>query len=121
MSLRILCDENIPGAIVLFLKEKGWDVVRVEGGSPDPEIANQARREKRILLTFDSDFANILTYPPGDYFGIVRLNISPPFIDIVIRAIKNMFEEFKSQEDFRGKLIIVEASRFRVWEEKYPT
>jgi len=117
MPLRILCDENIPGAVVLFLKEKGWDVVRVKSGSPDPEIANQARGEKRILLSFDSDFANILVYPPRDYFGIVRLNISPPFIVIIIRAIKNVFEEFKSQEDFRGKLVIVEASRFRVWGE----
>ena len=77
MPLRILCDENIPGAVITSLQECGFTVARVKPGSNDSEIAYQGKREKYIILTLDSDFSNILAYPPGDFFGIIRIKISP--------------------------------------------
>lgn len=117
MPLKILCDENLPRAIIASLEGWDFDVTRVQPGSKDPEIASQAKHEQRIIITFDSDFSNILAYPPQNYFGIIRIRISPPLITTIVSALKNVFDTFKTPEEFRGKLIIVEAATFRVWEE----
>ena len=114
MSLRILPDENISGAAIASLKEWGFDVAAAESASADPAVAARAKREDRIILTHDSDFANILAYPPAEFPGIIRIRIDPAFNEIVIPALKRVFARFKTPEDFRGKLIIVRAETFRV-------
>ena len=119
MSLKLLCDENISHGIKASLEQWGFDVVEVTPGFgiKDEDVASLAKREKRILITFDSDFANILAYPPSQYFGIVRINIHPPFPNIIISALQRVFKVFKKQQDFSGKLIVVEVTTFRIWEE----
>ena len=116
MHLKVLCNENLPRNIVAFLQTKGLNVVRVTPGTSDSKIALQARREKRIIITFDSDFANILAYPPQDFFGIIRLKVNPPFANVVIGSLQAVFKRFKTQKEFRGKLIIAEPATVRVWE-----
>ena len=117
MSLKLLCDENIPHAIFSLLKQRGFDVACVTPGISDDEVAAIAQKERRILITFDSDFSNILAYPPSNYFGIVRINIHPPFPKIIHSALQRMFDAFEEDKDFYKKLIIVEASTLRIWEE----
>lgn len=118
MSLKALCDENISNATIAFLKKRGVAVVSLRRGAPDSEVALCAQKEKRILITFDSDFANILNYPPSRYHGILRLNVHPPTNARVTRALQAMFTHFKKQRDFKGKLIIAEPAGFRVWDEE---
>ena len=118
MSLRLFCDENISSAIVASLKERGFNIVKAEQGASDTEIAEKAKRERRILITFDADFSNILAYPPQKFYGIIRINIHPPFFNVVNNALMTVLEKFTSTKDFRGKLVIVDAASFRVWEEK---
>lgn len=72
----------------------------------------QAKKEKRIILTFDSDFSNILAYSPKSYFGIVRLKIHPPFNNLIINALHNLFSKFNKQEHFKRKLFILEKTLF---------
>ena len=115
MPLKLLCDENVPRAIGGALEVLGCDVSRAESGAPDSRVAIRAKLEKRILLTFDSDFSNILAYPPPRYYGIIRIRIEPPFIEVVVSALRMVFAKFKTQKDFRGRLIIVGATSFRVW------
>ena len=117
MSLKVLCDENLPGAVISALKEWKFNVVVAEPGTTDEEISAKAKREELIIVTFDSDFANILKYPPKNFSGIIRINIRPPLIKTVINALKTLFNAFKTPEEFCGKLFIVEATTFRIWEE----
>lgn len=100
MPLKVLCDENLPTAIANSLKEWNLDVVRVKPGMVDPEIASQARYEERIILKIDSDSSNILAYPPKDFFGIIRIKISPPLVSLITRALKNLFNKFKTATEF---------------------
>ena len=112
MPLKVLCDENLPGAVIAALGEWASDVVWVAPRTSDVEIAERAKREGRVLLTLDSDFANVLTFP--------RVKIDPPFVSVVIPALKRVFDAFPTADHFRGKLVIAEASTFRVWEEPTP-
>lgn len=116
MPLKVLCDENIPRAVIASLAEWGFDVARVAPGMPDPEIAARAKREGRVIITLDSDFVNVLAYPPREYPGIVRIRIHPPFITIIIPQLKNIFTVFKTQDALEGELIIVGPTGFRRWE-----
>lgn len=86
--------------------------------TPDEEIAKHLKSEQRIIVTFDSDFANILAYPPIEYFGIVRIAIKPPLIKTVIDSLDLVFQEYNTAEDFKGRLIIVEPGTFRIYDEE---
>ena len=41
------------------------------GGTAVSDVASACLREERVLLTQDTDFADIRMYPPGEYPGIV--------------------------------------------------
>lgn len=116
MSLKVLCDENLPRTVVEFLIEEGCKVVSVPRGASDTAVAALAKKERRVLFTFDSDFANILQYPPQSFYGIVRLNVHPPIHSLVLLAVTHILKRFKTPADFRGRLIIAEPAGFRVWE-----
>lgn len=115
MSLKVLADENLSGAVVASLQKRGFNVAIVIPGASDSFIAEQAKQEERVIITHDSDFANILRFPPEDYFGIVRIKIDPPFNETVLPALERLFNAFNAAEDFRGKLIIVELYSLRVF------
>lgn len=115
-SVRILCDENIPNHVVHYLRQRGFRIVPFRAGSADAEIARQARRHRAILLTFDSDFANILQYPPSWYYGIVRCKCHPPLPETMIPMLAALFLRFRTSAQFKGKLIILEPTAIRVWE-----
>ncbi len=108
----------MPARVVAALKEAGFDVARAARGSADEHVAGAARREGRVLVTFDSDFANVLAYRPAEFDGIVRVRIDPPFVSVVLAALNRVFKAFPTRESLRGRLVIVEASKFRLWDER---
>jgi hypothetical protein len=59
------------------------------------------------------DFANILTYPPADYAGIVVLRLHDQAHPTVERAVRRVAELMET-EPLAGRLWIVEEGRVRV-------
>lgn len=107
----------MPNGLITFFIEHGFDVQRVKPSTPDAIIASQAKSEQRIIVTFDSDFSNILEYPPKEYCGIIRINVKPPLLPFIINSLQLVFAQYIYQENFIGKLIIVHNNRFRVWDD----
>lgn len=114
--LKLLIDENVPKLIIAHLRKSGHDVAVVMAGSPDKRVAAQAKQQKRVLITFDSDFVNILAYPPAEYWGIVRLRVEPPLIRDILRALEQVFSRFSKPADFKGRLFIVNPDSLRIRE-----
>ena len=61
--MKLLANENIPLASVLYLKGKGFDIRAI--GSDDPGISDQqiiqlAIREQRTIVTFDRDYGKLI-------------------------------------------------------------
>lgn len=113
LKMRFFIDENIRREVTKFLKSRGHDVMTVTPGSADAEIARNAQETKRIILTHDQHFADILMYPPKEYSGIIRIKIHPPSPAIIIKALTDLLQKVNF-EQIEGRLVILEESGFRM-------
>jgi len=84
-----------------ILQSAGYDAVTVAEqklpGNSDALVIQVCRQEERILVTLDLDFADIQTYPPEEFPGIMVLRVSrqdkPYLISVFRRAIPLMAKE----------------------------
>jgi len=61
--MRLLANENIPFASVLVLREAGHDILSITEttqGITDREVMHIAHVEKRLILTFDRDYGELV-------------------------------------------------------------
>jgi hypothetical protein len=79
--MRFLADENFPRPALLALRKAGWDVLAIAEecpGVPDEDVAALCEDQRRILLTFDKDFGELVFHrglPAGS--GVVLFRIPP--------------------------------------------
>lgn len=110
-------DENLPGEAAELLRSAGHDAVSVVdqkmGGQPDVNVASLCQREKRAVVTLDLDFADIRTYPPAQYSGIIVFRLARLDKRRVLSVIQRLLTVL-SEEPLPGKLWIVDESSVRV-------
>ncbi len=72
-------DENLPIEIAELLRADGYDAMTVSeqqlSGASDPQVLSVCQQEKRILVTLDTDFTDIRTYPPEQFSGLIVLRL----------------------------------------------
>ena len=115
--MRFLADMGVSITTVEALRAADHDAVhlREEGliRLPDPEIVSKAARERRIVLTFDLDFGDILAAARGEAPSVIifRLrNQTPAAVNPrLFRVIDDCESELAS-----GAIIIVEDEGYRV-------
>jgi predicted nuclease of predicted toxin-antitoxin system len=90
------------------------DVLPVE--SPDTMVIAKAQEMDAILLSMNGDFADIVTYPPKNYKGIVALQMRnhAEVLDPLMRRLIGYLKVQPGMEHFRGKLVVVEGNRIRI-------
>ncbi|WP_420454204.1 DUF5615 family PIN-like protein [Rubrivirga sp.] len=115
--MRFKLDENLPAEAADVLREGGHDAATVleqeMGGEPDPTVAVACQREGRALVTLDTDFADIRTYPPAEHPGLLVLRLrqqDKPHVLAVLRRVLPLFDV----EPLTGRLWIVGEERVRV-------
>ena len=75
-SLRFLADESCDFGIVKALRAEGYDVLaltEITARSVDSEVIAQASQEKRILLTEDKDFGQLVFASQADSAGVILI------------------------------------------------
>lgn len=114
---KFLLDENVPPAIGVFLQNLDFDVVHAKDsgmlGASDNQIMDLARQEERTLITFDKHFADLVLYPPGTHWGVIRIRIHPPLLSDVIQALQQFLKQF-DLSTIQGTLIVLENNGFRI-------
>ena len=113
MLSKFILDENIPRSVYRYLRSKGCKVEYVPRSISDIQVIRLAVRDKAILITRDSDFANPLLYPPEKLYGIIVLKIHPPIPIEIIKALETVLDIIK---DFRGKTVVVYKDKIEVIE-----
>jgi predicted nuclease of predicted toxin-antitoxin system len=117
--MKFKLDENLPTDIAELLQEAGYDAMTVLdqklGGHADPRIASVCRTEDRALITLDMDFADIRTYPPNQYPGVVVLRLRRQDKPHVMATVAGLIPLF-SAEVLERRLWIVEEDKLRIRE-----
>ncbi len=78
--IKFLANENFPIASVRILQNAGYDVVAVienNPGTDDITILAQAAAENRIILTFDSDYSNLIFRDKLPAAAVIYLRYEP--------------------------------------------
>jgi predicted nuclease of predicted toxin-antitoxin system len=60
---RFLANENVPGEAVLAARQAGHDfswICEIEPGANDQRVLQISNAEKRVLVTFDRDFGELV-------------------------------------------------------------
>ena len=95
--MRLLADENFPGPVIHGLVEDGHDIVavaRLHAGVGDPDVLALAHQEGRWLLTFDTDFGDLVflrshPVPPA----ILLFRLHPIVVADVLTAARRALAE----------------------------
>ena len=115
--MKFKIDENLPFEVAQLLRQAGHDAATVfehnlSGGS-DPEIALACQRENRFLVTMDLGFADLRTYPPEQYVGIIVLRLKKQDRPHVLEILSRLTKVLES-EPLDHHLWIVEEKRIRI-------
>lgn len=122
MTLRFLADHCISNSIIQSLREARHEVVRLKDvlpvESPDALVIAKAQEISAILLSLNGDFADIVTYPPKKYRGIVALQMRnhAEALPHLMGRLTAYLAAYSAMEHYRGKLFVVELDRIRVRE-----
>jgi predicted nuclease of predicted toxin-antitoxin system len=114
-SLKFLLDADTPRSSIDVIRNMGFDVEDVRNigmrSAKDREIIEYALNNKRIIVTRDTDFGEVLRYPEHPGAIILRL----PYAFTAKEINRRLEEFFKSvrEDDLRETITIVELSRYR--------
>lgn len=115
--MRILADECLYFNTTTFLRGHGYDVLTVQeaglSGSINGQILEFASKERRILLTRDSHFCNILKFPPKDHNGVIVIKINPTIVSGVHSVLLNFLRNY-SQNQIERTLVVIDQKKFRI-------
>lgn len=110
--MRFKVDENLPLIVAELLREAGFDTHTVHeenlAGSQDADIDAACRRESRIIVTLDLDFADIRAYPPAESAGAIVLRPKTHDIPSFTRLIRKTIALLKLQTASHQLWIVTE-------------
>jgi predicted nuclease of predicted toxin-antitoxin system len=113
--VKFLLGESCDAAVAVALKEAGYDVLMVAHVSPgisDEEVITLALEQRRILLTEDKDFGQ-LVYASGKEACGVMLFRFPSFEreDMAKRAVELVSAE---KESLQTSFVVLEPDKVRI-------
>lgn len=122
MALRFLADHCISNFITETLRDAGHDVVRLKDilrvESADSIVIAKALEIGAILVSLNGDFADIVTYPPKSYGGIIALQMRnhAEILPLLMTRLTTYLKLRPEMQDYRGRLLVVEVNRIRIRE-----
>ena len=113
--LKFLIDESSGVKLYKFLLEKKYDVKFVSEimpGTEDIEILKYAEKEKRVLITNDKDFGELIFRLKMPSSGVILLRLKK---NIPINRIKytlNLIENFSDK--LKNNFVVVKENQVRI-------
>ena len=115
--MKFLADMGISHSTIVWLRKQDFDVLhlREEGlhKLPDFDIIRKAQNEKRIVLTCDLDFGDIMAASGGTCPSVIIFRLEDQSPANVTRRLEQVLKE-SSQSLERGAIISVDEKKHRV-------
>lgn len=112
--MKFLIDESVEYPVVLFLREHDHDVVSIAEKSPsldDKSILTAAFEQKRILITNDKDFGELVFRQGMPHRGVILFRLDIETSQSKIKRLKVIIEKFEKR--LRDCFIVVTHSQIR--------
>lgn len=115
-------DQCVPASIGQFLRDSGYDVLVLKDyisiESPDETVITKVQELGAVLVSLNGDFADIVTYPPANYRGIISIQLRnhPEIIPQLMQRLVDYLSNHIDMEHYQGKLFIVEVNRICIRE-----
>ena len=119
-KLRFFADHCVSNYIIRSLRGRDHEVFilkdHIPTDSPDAIVISQAQQLEAILLSLNGDFADIVTYPPSNYKGIIALQVRnhPEIIPQMIEKLNDYLSGHPQMKHYEGKLFLAEVHRIRI-------
>lgn len=102
-ALRFLADESCDFGVVRALRAEGYDVLaltEITTRSVDSDVIAQASQEKRVLLTEDKDFGQLVFASQADSAGVILIrypgNTRKSLQDAVVKLAHEQGDEIRT-------------------------
>lgn len=113
--MRYLIDENIPAPLVPLLRNAGHDVQEVAAvalGAEDRPVLEQATRGRRVLVSLDLDFGELVFRDRmSGESGVVLLRLPTHSLQLFLQL---AFDGLQSRDDWAGHFSVIEPGRIRM-------
>lgn len=114
--MKLLCDQDVYGVTVRFLRSSGHDVVTAADlGLPqaaDSELLAAAKSQGRILTTRDRDFGG-LVFVQHSLGGVIYLRMSPSVTASVHAELHRVLTLY-GEPELATSFVVVEPGRHRI-------
>ena len=112
--LKLLVDENVPAAILAWLRAEGHDVTAAGDaapGAPDADWAAASAASGRLIVTADKDFGGLIYRNKLAVAGVVLLRLAGPVPDRLAR-VREAWGVVEANPS--GAFVVISMKRVRV-------
>jgi predicted nuclease of predicted toxin-antitoxin system len=114
--MRFLLDESADARLQPYLTSQGYDASRIArehpAGLPDREVLAIAAAERRILLTADHDFGELVFHHGQPHQGVILFRLGDyAAVELWIERLEYVLQHYGSELD---QFIVVTRRRVRV-------
>jgi predicted nuclease of predicted toxin-antitoxin system len=114
--MKFKLDENLPVEIASYLEQQGHDAQTVpeEGlaGALDSTLLQRVKEERRVFLTMDKGIADVRSYPPEQYCGLVLFRPPASGRGTVSKFVRQHLPHLQEQQ-LKGHLFVISRSVIR--------
>ena len=114
-TLQFLVDESTGIAVIRYLRGFGYDVLAVTEAMPkadDLDILARAVSERRILVTNDKDFGELVYRSGQAHHGVLLLRLRDESSANRVRVVKAILEHYEDQ--LTSHFIVATESAVRI-------
>jgi predicted nuclease of predicted toxin-antitoxin system len=114
-SMRFLADVNIEKAVVDHLRQNNYDIKWTpdyDRQMSDEGLLDMAAREKRILVTNDKDFGELVFRQRRSLEGVIVLRVKGQQIQDKMRILGSLLKNH--QDKIAGSLVVLSKDKIRI-------
>lgn len=113
-NIKFIADVNIEKPIIDYLSENSYDIKWIPDYNceiPDEELLKLANKEKRILITNDKDFGEIVFLQKRLSAGVILLRIKEQRTEDKVLLIEKLLQDYSDK--ILKHFIVITKEKFR--------
>lgn len=99
-NIKFIADVNVEKVIVDYLLEEGYDVKWIPDYNCemlDEDLLEMAKVERRILITNDKDFGELIFLQKRLSIGIILIRIKGQKVEVKLKLMKKLLQNYRNK------------------------